>query len=696
MTTALRTTRWRSKTRQLGIAAAVTAVVFGTTLAPAAAWAVPTPANGPTDGGTVVTDTLPIGVDFSDLVGGGEQSTALGSDGNVYSWGSNTAGQIGDGTTTQRLTPTVVQMPGDVTFSDLSSGDANMLAVGSDGHVYGWGFNGYGQVGDGTTTNRNLPTLAALPAGLTFTRVEAGRYHSMALASNGDLYTWGANPDGRLGNGNPAWTTSPGLASVPTGVTFVELSAGESTSSALTADGQMYVWGNGVSVPTLKPAPVGVHFTSISTSGAYTAAGDDGNFYRLPSAASPQFELIAPPSGVTFTDVKSSPSGLLALDTNGQAYASGNNTYGQIGDGTQTNRPDFVAVQMPAGVSFTQIEGGQTHTLAQGDDGNTYAWGANYLGQVGDDSTTTRLTPVLVDRVLTVTEVLIDGVPGTNLTQSNGSWSATTPGGCGPVDVVVTWELFGATSSETFENGFTYGTTPTVVIQPENRTIATGSSTTLESTATGDDTPTVQWQMASDAAGPWVDVAGQTASTIEVAPESSSFYRAVFTNCNGEAISEAASVKVQTPPKVTTQSLVDGIVGADYSAVIEATGDNPITFAISNGTLPPGLTLDPTTGRISGLPTETGTFAFTVTATNDVGADSHEYVVEVTADAIVVPPDPNDGTQGVGGAAPHSGNESGAHLAITGGHVLWTPFAIGSVLTLVGAASLLARRLKTK
>lgn len=685
-----RATNRRSMHGRIGTATAIAALVLGSALFPTAAWAIPTPGAGPTGGGTVVTDTLPIGVTFSDLVGGGEQSTALGSDGKIYSWGSNTAGQIGDGTTTQRRTPTVVAMPAGITFSDLSSGDANMLAVGSDGHVYGWGFNGYGQVGDGTTANRNTPTLAALPAGLTFTRVEAGRYHSMALASNGELYTWGANPDGRLGNGNPAWTTSPGLASVPAGVTFVELSAGESTSSALTDDGQMYVWGNGVSTPTLKPAPAGVRFTSISTNSSYTAAGDDGNFYRLPSATSPQFELIVPPAGVTFTDVKSSPSGLLALDANGQAYASGINNYGQIGDGTTTNRPDFVAVQMPAGVAFTQIEGGQVHTLAQGNDGNTYAWGANYLGQVGDDTTTTRLSPVLVDRVLTVTEVLFGGVPGTNVTQSNGNWSATTPEGCGPVDVVVTWELFGATSSATFEDGFTFGTPPAVVNHPASGAIATGGSTTLESTASGDDIPTVQWQVASDEAGPWTDISGETASTLTVTPETSSFYRAVFTNCNGEAVSEAASVTVQEPPKITTKSLTNGIVDQGYSAVVKATGDNPMAFAVTAGSLPPGLTLDPATGQISGSPTKTGTFTFTVTATNDVGTDSHEYTVKITEDAIVVPPDGNG--NGNGGVNPGNGTDSGADLAVTGSSVLWVPFALGSVIALAGVASLLARR----
>lgn len=683
-----RATNRRSMHSRIGTATAVAALLLGSALFPTAAWAVPTPSNGPTGGGTVVTDSLPLGVTFSDLVGGGEQSTALGSDGKIYSWGSNTAGQIGDGTTTQRPTPQVVQMPAGVTFSDLSSGDQNMLAVGSDGHVYGWGFNGYGQVGDGTTTNRSTPTLTALPSGLTFTRVEAGRYHSMALASNGELYTWGANPDGRLGNGNPAWTTSPGLASVPAGVTFVELSAGESTSSALTDDGQMYIWGNGISTPTLKPAPAGVRFTSISTNSSYTAAGDDGNFYRLPTATSTQFELITPPSGVTFTDVKSSPSGLLALDANGQAYASGINNYGQIGDGTTTIRPDFVAVQMPAGVAFTQIEGGQTHTLAQGDDGNTYAWGANYVGQIGDNTTTTRLTPVLVDRVLTVTEVLFGGVPGTNVTQSNGIWSATTPAGCGPVDVVVTWELFGATSTATFEDGFTFGTPPVVVNQPVGGAIATGGSATLESTASGDDTPTVQWQVASSEAGPWTNVSGETSSTLEVTPETSSFYRAVFTNCNGETVSEAASVTVQEPPKITTKSLANGTVDEGYSATVKATGDKPMAFAVAAGSLPPGLTLDPATGRISGSPTKAGTFTFTVTATNDVGTDSHEYTVKITEDAIVVPPDSN----GNGGVNSGSGADSGADLAVTGSSVLWVPFVLGSVIALAGVASLLARR----
>ncbi|MEG2886951.1 MAG: hypothetical protein RR853_07480, partial [Aurantimicrobium sp.] len=144
-------------------------------------------------------------------------------------------------------------------------------------------------------------------------------------------------------------------------------------------------------------------------------------------------------------------------------YAWGDNGYGQLGDGTNTSRNVPVLVQAPAGVTFTSISAGNSHSLALGSDGNTYAWGDNGYGQLGDGTNTSRNVPVLVLLDVIVTGVTFDGLPGTSIIDNgDGTWSVDTPAHvAGPVDVVVSWTLNGvAQTPVTYAGGFTYNPTP--------------------------------------------------------------------------------------------------------------------------------------------------------------------------------------------------------------------------------------------
>lgn len=138
------------------------------------------------------------------------------------------------------------------------------------------------------------------------------------------------------------------------------------------------------------------------------------------------------------------------------------------------------------------------------------------------------------------------------------------------------------------------------------------------------------------------------------------------------------TITVLEAPVITTPSVPNGTSGSGYSATVAATGSGPITFAVTTGTLPPGLVLNPATGVITGTPTTPGTFPFTVTATNAVGDDTQEYTIVIAA-AAVTPP------------APSSPSDSGS-LAITGGSLPWVPLAGGVALAMLGGAVLLRRR----
>jgi alpha-tubulin suppressor-like RCC1 family protein len=150
---------------------------------------------------------LPRGVTVTALTSSWEGSGALLANGGYYDWGYNAAGQLGDGTTADSAVPVKVNLPGPVTqVFQGGSGQTNgqTLAIVKGGSVWAWGNNRWGQLGDSTTTNADLPVRVRVPAGATFTAVNSGGYTSFAIDSAGRLWAWGGNDNGQLGTGSAA------------------------------------------------------------------------------------------------------------------------------------------------------------------------------------------------------------------------------------------------------------------------------------------------------------------------------------------------------------------------------------------------------------------------------------------------------------------------------------------------------------
>ena len=165
--------------------------------------------SGSSVGGTEVTFEGEVKTSFKQVSAGDYHSLGLTNDGAVYAWGDNWAGQLGDGTTTSRTTPTLVTALSGQTVTALAGGDSHSLAITSTDAVYAWGYSGYGQLGDGTTTSRSTPTLVTALSGQTVTAVAAGYAHSLALTSTGAVYAWGNNGDGQLGDGTTTQRLTP-------------------------------------------------------------------------------------------------------------------------------------------------------------------------------------------------------------------------------------------------------------------------------------------------------------------------------------------------------------------------------------------------------------------------------------------------------------------------------------------------------
>ena len=216
---------------------------------------------------------------YTQVRSGENHSVALRADGTLWAWGSNAFGQLGNGTTTGRSLPAQVAAPAaataSTTWAGVAAGIRHTLARRSDGTLWGWGDNFYGQLGDGTATNRVFPVLIPVPvgaaAGTTWGALATGFFFTLALRSDGTLWSWGDNQFGQLGSGT---TTARSLAGpvaapagAPAGSTWTAVAVGYSHALALRSNGTLWAWGNNAygqlgdnsstarSLPTLVPAP---------------------------------------------------------------------------------------------------------------------------------------------------------------------------------------------------------------------------------------------------------------------------------------------------------------------------------------------------------------------------------------------------------------------------------------------------------
>lgn len=363
--------------------------------------------------------TLASGVAPTAVIAGNRHSMTIGTDGKLYAWGDNTSGQLGDGSITQRNTPVVVSLPAGVTAASVAAGSGHSMAIGSDGKLYAWGNNSYGQLGDGSTIARTTPVVVSLPAGVTATMVAAGSLHSLAIGSDGKLYAWGMNKFGQLGDGSTASRNTPVVVILPQGVVATAVVAGTSRSMAIGSDGKLYVWGDAAygqlgigttvvqaSTPVLASLPTGVMPVAVAAGGYHSLAFcSDGKLYAWGLNANGQLGdnsvvqrnapvVVGLPTGVALNTLAAGFAHSLAYAADGTLYAWGDNSYGQLGTGQIKLRSKPVEVSMSAGVSTTMAAAGHEHNLAAGADGKVYAWGRGDSGQMGNGATTNRSTPV--------------------------------------------------------------------------------------------------------------------------------------------------------------------------------------------------------------------------------------------------------------------------------------------------------------
>jgi len=366
-------------------------------------------------------------------------SLALCSDGSIAAWGDNGFGQLGNGSTTNSTAPTAVFDGGVLsgkTVIGVAAGDGFSLALCSDGTVASWGYNFNGQLGVNTSTYKNPVPVAVDRAGIlankTVVEVSAGSSHVLARCSDGTVAAWGYNNDGQLGNNsdiiNSKIPVAVDVSGVLSGKFVTGVCAGKWHSLVLCSDGSAAGWGNNfngqlgnngttdLSVPAavvvsgalsgksiISLSAGSSHSIAVCSDGSALAWGEGGllvNDSLIGRSSVPvAVESAGFLAGKTVTQISAGYAHDLALCSDGTVAAWGYNTDGQLGDNSTDNRSIPVPVTFAgaiAGKTVVAVAAGGYHSLALCSDGTVFAWGNNYAGQLGDNSTTDSSVPVEV------------------------------------------------------------------------------------------------------------------------------------------------------------------------------------------------------------------------------------------------------------------------------------------------------------
>jgi uncharacterized delta-60 repeat protein len=323
------------------------------------------------------------------------------STGTVWAWGWNGVGQLGDGTTTDRHAP--VQVRGLSGVVSVSAGPWNTLAVRGDGTVWAWGWNGVGQLGDGTTIDRHTPIQVPGLTGVV--AVAAGYYHSLALKGDGTVMAWGWNGVGQLGDGTNQRRLTPAVVPGMNGV--ISISSGLFHNLALREDGTAWAWGyngqgqvgDGTTVDRHVPVqlpPNYFNYAYAAVSAGWLHSVSVSDQWEMHSWGWNAVGQVAPPGGGDIPTPDTYLGSAMTISAGGYHNLNVQRDGSVHGNGWN----GFGQLGPPGGLSnlthVSSISAAGLHSLAVTSDGGLWTWGWNNFGQLGTGTTVSGATPTLV------------------------------------------------------------------------------------------------------------------------------------------------------------------------------------------------------------------------------------------------------------------------------------------------------------
>lgn len=314
------------------------------------------------------------------IAAGTYHNLALTAEGRLYAWGGNWAGQLGTGYAYYPWESVEVKQDGVLageTVVAIAAGDGFSMALSADGEVFTWGSGNQGRLGNGSTADSYLPVRVVGLTGKRIVKIAAGNQHGLALDADGNVYAWGNNWGGQVGDGTMVERQIPTLINkgALAGKRVIHIAAGVNHNVVITSDGQLVSWGSnydgqlGDGTLTQRNAPVLVKTAGLGEGRRFIAAA--GNV-----------------------------STSYAVTSDGRLAAWGDNKYSELGiglSGQQFLLPQWVDTSgVLAGRKVLAVAAGSSHALALTDDMRLVTWGSNEVGQLGNGGWSSSVSPSLV------------------------------------------------------------------------------------------------------------------------------------------------------------------------------------------------------------------------------------------------------------------------------------------------------------
>lgn len=309
------------------------------------------------------TQTVSGGTNWKQVSTDSYRTAAIKIDGTLWNWGSNTSGELGDSTRTNRSSP-VQTISGGTNWKQVACGYYHTIAIKTDGTLWNWGRNNYGQLGDSTRTDRSSP-VQTISGGTNWKCVAScvNDNHAAAIKTDGTLWLWGYNAYGQLGNSNTNNVSSP-IQTIAGGTNWKQVAIGYMRTIAIKTDGTLWGWG-------------------------YDSDGQLGR--SIISSVSSPVQTIC--GGTNWEQVSCAIYHTAAVKTDGSLWLWGRNTYGMLGTNSTTDRSSPIQT-ICAGTNWKHVVCGYYHTAAIKTDGTLWTWGYNLYGQLGNSDTNYVYSPI--------------------------------------------------------------------------------------------------------------------------------------------------------------------------------------------------------------------------------------------------------------------------------------------------------------
>ena len=303
--------------------------------------------------------TVSGGANWKQVVGGSAYTAAIKTDGTLWLWGRNSYGQLGANNIVDRSSP-VQTVSGGTNWKQVSCGLQFTMAIKTDGTLWGWGRNLYGQLGNNSVTGAFVGVsspVQTVSGGTNWKQVSCGDIHTAAIKTDGTLWVWGRNTNGQLGTNNLTIRSSP-VQTIAGGTNWRQVSGGDIHTAAIKTDGTLWLWGNN------DYGPLGTNDTASRSSPVQTVSGGTN------------WKLVA--CGAYHT---------AAIKTDGTLWSWGFNFYGGLGTNDTTPRSSPVQT-VSGGTNWKLASSGKYYTAAIKTDGTLWLWGYNNYGQIGTNNLT--------------------------------------------------------------------------------------------------------------------------------------------------------------------------------------------------------------------------------------------------------------------------------------------------------------------